>query len=349
MDWMMGPEKKSSLDLYVRRVLIVHECEQLVPTYLRFVRGVVDSSDLPLNVSRETIQNNPILAKIRTSVVGRVLKTLEEMKNEEYEKNYLPFYKEFGSLLKEGVGQDYSNRERLADLLLFESTKTDAKDETRRYTTLAKYVEGMPSEQKEIYFLVGDSRELIENSPYLESFKARGQEVLLLTDPIDEYLVASLHAYKGTSLKAVDRGDAVAGDEQVGEEQKKQFEPLLQTLKEKLGEEVKDVRLSARLKESAAVLVADEGAMSAHLERLLQRMGRGDEVPPAKRILELNPTHPAVQALLKLSEKHAADARLDAYGRLLYDEAVIAEGSRIKDPAGFARRVNELIAKVVGE
>jgi HSP90 family molecular chaperone len=165
MDWMMGPEKKSSLDLYVRRVLIMHECEQLAPTYLRFVRGVVDSCDLPLNVSRETIQNNPILSKIRTSVVGRVLKTLEEMKNEEYEKSYLPFYKEFGSLLKEGVGQDYSNRDRLADLLLFESTKTDAKDETKRYTTLAKYIDAMPAEQKEIYFLVGDSRELVENSP----------------------------------------------------------------------------------------------------------------------------------------------------------------------------------------
>jgi molecular chaperone HtpG len=325
----------------------MHECEQLVPTYLRFVRGVVDSSDLPLNVSRETIQNNPILAKIRTSVVGRVLKALEEMKNEEYEKSYLPFYNEFGSLLKEGAGQDYSNRERLADLLLLQSTKTDAKDEAKRYTTLAKYVEAMPADQKEIYYLVGDSRELIENSPYLEAFKARGQEVLLLTDPVDEYLVASLHAYKGKGLKAVDRGDAGAGDAQVGEEQKQQFQPLLETLKERLGEEVKDVRLSARLKESAAVLVADEGAMSAHLERLLQRMGRGDEVPPAKRILELNPDHPAVQALRALRDKDANDPRLDAYGRLLYDEAVIAEGSRIKDPAGFARRVNELITRVV--
>jgi molecular chaperone HtpG len=169
----------------------------------------------------------------------------------------------------------------------------------------------------------------------------------LLTDPVDEYLVASLHAYKGKSLKAVDRGDADAGGDPVAEEQKKQFQPLLETLKGKLGGEVKDVRLSARLKESAAVLVADEGAMSAHLERLMQRMGRGDEVPAARRILELNPNHPAVQALLTLREKDANDPRLDAYGWLLYDEAVIAEGSRIKDPAGFARRVNELIAKVV--
>jgi molecular chaperone HtpG len=348
MDWMMGPEKKSSLDLYVRRVLIMHECEQLVPTYLRFVRGVVDSSDLPLNVSRETIQNNPVLSKIRTSVVGRVLKTLEEMKNEEYEKTYLPFYQEFGGYLKEGVGQDYSNRERLADLLLFESTRTDAKEDAKRYTTLAKYVEAMPAEQKEIYYLVGDSRELVENSPYLEAFKAKGQEVLLLTDPVDEYLVASLHTYKGKSLKAVDRGEVEGAAGQVGEEQKKQFAPLLDTLKQKLGAEVKDVRLSARLKESAAVLVADEGAMSAHLERLFHRMGRGDEVPASKRILELNPDHPAVRALLTLREKDANDPRVDAYGWLLYDEAVIAEGSRIKDPAGFARRVNDLIAKVAG-
>jgi molecular chaperone HtpG len=348
LDWMMGPEKKSSLDLYVRRVLIMHECEHLAPTYLRFVRGVVDSSDLPLNVSRETIQNNPVLSKIRASVVGRVLKTLEEMKNEEYETSYLPFYAEFGSYLKEGVGQDYSNRERLADLLLFQSTKTDAGHDARRYTTLAKYVEAMPADQKDIYYLVGDSRELIENSPYLEAFKARGQEVLLLTDPIDEYLVSSLHAYKGKSLHAVDRGDADAAG-QIGEEQKKQFQPLLETLKGKLGGEVKDVRLSARLKESAAVLVADEGAMSAHLERLMQRMGRGDEVPPARRILELNPDHPAVRALLALREKNADDPRLDAYGWLLYDEAVVAEGSRIKDPAAFARRVNDLIAKVASD
>ena len=347
MEWMLGPEKKSSLDLYVRRVLIMHECEHLVPTYLRFVRGVVDSSDLPLNVSRETIQNNPVLAKIRTSVVGRVLKALEEMKNEEYEKSYLPFYKEFGSYLKEGVGQDYSNRERLADLLLFESTRTDAKDDSTRYTTLAKYVESMPAEQKEIYYLTGDSRELIENSPYLEAFKARGQEVLLLTDPIDEYLVSSLHTYKGKSLQAVDRGDADAVGEKVSEERKKQYQPLLDTLKARLGDDVKDVRLSARLKESAAVLVADEGAMGAHLERLLQRMGRGDEVPPAKRILELNPDHPAVQALLKIREAAEIDPRLDTYGRLLFDQAVIAEGSRIKDPAGFARRVNELMTKVI--
>jgi molecular chaperone HtpG len=345
-DWLAGPEKKSSVDLYVRRVLIQHENEQVVPPYLRFVKGVVDATDLPLNVSRETLQHDPRLGKIRTSLVGRVLKALEEMKNEAYEKDYLPFYKEFGGHLKEGVGQDFSNKERLADLLLFESTRTDPKDEAKRYTTLSKYVEAMPAEQKDIYYLTGDSREVIENSPYLESFKAAGQEVLLLTDPIDEYLVSALHAYKGKTLKAADRADA--SDAAVDASKQEQFKPLLEAMKSRLGDEVKDVRLSARLKESAAVLVADAGAVGAHLERLLQRMGRGEEVPPTKRVLELNPDHPAVQALQKLHAEKADDPRIETYGQLLFDQAVIAEGSRVKDPTGFARRVNELIARVAG-
>jgi len=344
-DWMAGPEKKSSIDLYVRRVLIQHENEQVAPPYLRFVKGVVDATDLPLNVSRETLQHDPRLGKIRTSLVGRVLKALEEMKNEAYEKDYLPFYQEFGGYLKEGVGQDFTNRERLADLLLVESTKTDPKEPARRFTTFAQYVASMPAEQKEIYYLTGDSREMIEHSPYLEAFRERGEEVLLLTDPVDEYLVSALHEYKGKRLKAVDRADAQPLADKDAEEK---FKPLLSALKPKLADEVKDVRLTARLKDSAAVLVADEGAMGAHLERLLQRMGRGEDVPAARRTLELNPDHPAVQALRALAEKSPDDPRVEAYGRLLYEQAVVAEGSRIKDPAGFARRVNELIAKVAG-
>jgi molecular chaperone HtpG len=342
-DWMAGPEKKSSVDLYVRRVLIQHENEQVVPPYLRFVKGVVDATDLPLNVSRETLQHDPRLGRIRTGVVGRVLKALEEMKAEAYEKDYLPFYQEFGAYLKEGVGQDFSNRERLADLLLFESTKTDATDEAKRFTTLEKYVAAMPADRKEVYYLIGESRELIESSPYLEAFKARGDEVLLLTDPVDEYLVSTLHEYKGKRLKAVDRADAPAAE--VDKDKQEQFKPLLEALKAKLADEVKDVRLSGRLKDSASVLVADEGAVGAHLERLLQRMGRGEDLPPTKRTLELNPDHPAVQALRALCEKDGDDPRVEAYGRLLYEQALVAEGSRIKDPSGFARRVNELIAK----
>lgn len=340
MDWMMGPEKKAGLDLYVRRVLIQHECEQLLPTYLRFVKGVVDSSDLPLNVSRETLQDNPILARIKTNLVSRVLKTLEEMKTDENEA-YLKFYGEFGTVLKEGV-QDFPNRERLADLLLFESTKT----EPGKYTTLAKYLEGMTADQKEIYYLIGETRELIQNSPYIEAFKARGQEVLLLTDPVDEFLVNAMGTYKEKQLKAVDRADT--GEETKDDEQKKaleeKFKGLLELLTGKLSD-VKEVRLSTRLKESAACLVADEAGMSAHMERLLQRMGRGEQMPPSKRILELNPEHPVVQGMLKLVEKNAADPRIETYAWLLHDEAVIAEGSKVKDPAAFAKRLNEVLAR----
>jgi molecular chaperone HtpG len=344
MDWLAGPEKKSGLDLYVRRVLIQHESEHLAPPYLRFVKGVVDSADLPLNVSRETLQHNALLARIKSNVVNRVLKTLEEMKANDYD-TYLKFYKEFGGYLKEGAATDWDNRQRLADLLLFESTKTEA----GRYTTLAQYVESMPAEQKEIYYLTGETRGLIENSPYLEAFKARGQEVLLLTEPVDEYLVSHLHTYKDKPLKPADRGEVEASkeDEEKRKAEAEKFKPVLELLKGKLPD-VKDVRMSARLKESAAVLVADEGAMSAHLERLMQRMGRGEEVPPAQRILELNGEHPAVKALEKLAGQNPSDPRVDTYAGLLYDQALIAEGSRVKDPAAFARRVNELLARDAG-
>jgi molecular chaperone HtpG len=340
MSWMMGPPPKSGLDLYVRRVLIMHECEELLPSYLRFVKGVVDSADLPLNVSRETLQHNPLLAKIRSNLVNRVLKTLEEMKTGEYE-TYLKFYKEFSQVLKEGIGQDFSNRERLADLLLFESSKTEA----GKFTTLEQYLAGMTAEQTEILYLIGDDRALLENSPYLETFKAKGQDVLLLTDPIDEYVVGHLTEYKGKKLRAVDKGDLAA---EQSDEQKKlgeEFKPLFEAIKPKLAE-VKDVRLSRRLKESAAVLVADEHAPTAHMERLMERLGQGmpGDSGMFKRILELNPEHPAVKKIREIFEKDAKDARVEAYAKLLLDQALIAEGSTIKDPAGFARRVNELIA-----
>jgi molecular chaperone HtpG len=340
LDFLAGPERKSGIDLYVRRVLIQHESEELAPPYLRFIKGVVDSADLPLNVSRETLQHNPLLARIRSNLVNRVLKTLEDLKANEYE-TYLKFYGAFGPNLKEGVAQDWSNRDRLSDLLLFESTKT----EPGRFTSLADYVSRMTADQKEIYLLTGESRSMIENSPYVEAFKARGQEVLLLTDPVDEYLVGSLHTYKDKPLRAVDRGETEADKEQAekNKERQSQFGKLLEALKQKIGE-VKDVRLSTRLRESAACLVADEGAMGANLERLLHRMGRAEDVPASKRILELNPDDPAVQKLRELADRDADDPRIETYGRLLYDQAVIAEGSRIQDPAAFAKRVNALIA-----
>jgi molecular chaperone HtpG len=336
-DLLWGGDRHKGLQLYIQRVFIMDDSEALLPPYLRFVKGVVDSPDLPLNVSREILQQSAPLEKIKANLVNKVLNTLEELKNKEPDA-YLRFFHELGALLKEGVHQDWSNRERLAGLLLFESTQT----EPGKFTSLGEYLERMPADQSEVLYLVGEGRELLEQSPYLEAFKAKGQEVLLLTEPIDEFVVAALPEYKGKKLRAVDKGEL--GQAEVAEDKKKAFGPLLDFLKGKLGE-VKDVRLSNRLKESAACLVADEGAMGAHLERLMQRMGRGKELPESKKILELNADHPAVAALQALHARDAADPRVESYARLLYDQAVIAEGSKVKDPLAFARRINELLVK----
>jgi molecular chaperone HtpG len=329
---------KAGLRLYVQRVLIMDRCEALLPAYLRFVRGVVDSSDLPLNISRELLQHNPLLEKIQKNVVKSVLKALDDMKTDEYDK-YVAFYKELGTILKEGIHRDWTNREKIADLLLVGSMKTPAD----KYITLRQYVDAMPIEQKDIYYLIGESREGIEHSPYLETFRAQGQDVLLFTDPIDEWVIPSLGTYAKRKLKAVDREEP---DKTKTEGQEK-FKGLFELLQARLSE-VSEVRLSSRLKESASCLVAGEGAMSAHMERLLKKMGREKEAEPSRRILELNGEHPAVMAMLKLYEKDPQDSRIENYGRLLYDQAVIAEGSKVKDPAAFAQRINELLIKDAG-
>ena len=334
MEW---GEPKTGLRLYVQRVLIMDRCEEVLPMYLRFVKGVVDSSDLPLNVSREILQRNPLLDSIRKSVVKNVLDGLAAMKNTEYAK-YVPFHQGLGSVLKEGLGQDWANRDKIADLLLFESLKTPRGE----YTTLARYVEAMPADQKEIYYLIGEDRELIEHSPYLETFRAKGYDVLLLTDPIDEFAIPALGTYKDKKLQAADRGE-LEGDKEEPAAADESFKNMLAFLKGKL-EDVSDVRLSKRLTDSAAVLVADKGAMTAHMERLMQRFGREDAAA-AKRVLELNPSHPAVTSMRELYEKDPKDERVESYARLLLDQAVIAEGSKVKDPTAFARRVNELLVK----
>jgi molecular chaperone HtpG len=333
-DW---GEVKPGPRLYIQRVLIMEHCEQLLPLYLRFVKGVVDSSDLPLNISRELLQENPLLERIRKDLVRTVLKDLRAMQEDEPDR-YLAFFKELGAVLKEGVSRDWENRDRVADLMLFESTRT----EPGKYLTLAQYVEAMPPDQKEIYYLIGDTRSEIENSPYLELFRSRGQDVLLLTDPIDEFVVSSLRKYKGRELKAVNQGELPVGGEEL-KEKIERYKGLLDYLKGKL-DEVQDVRLSVRLKESAACLVAGEDGVTAHMERLMQRMGRGD-LAPSKRVLEMNPDHPAVTAMRELFARNAADGRLEAYARLLYDQAVLAEGSKVKDPAALARRINDLLTR----
>ncbi len=325
----MWGDSNKGLHLYIQRVFILDDAETLLPRYLRFVRGVVDSPDLPLNVSREILQHSAPLDKIRSNLVNKVLSTLDEVKRKDFDQ-YVAFYRDLGTFIKEGAYQDYANKERLADLLLFESTKTDA----GKQTTLADYVERMPGEQTEIYYLAGESRQLLEASPHLEAYRGKGWEVLLLTDPADEIVIDALHEYKGKHLKAVDRAGADASG--ISDERKQELQPLLDYLKEKLPE-VKEARLTSRLKESAVCLVSDEAGYSANVERLMQRLHRDQPHPESKRILEVNPEHPVVRAVQGLYAKNAADPRLEQYAWLLYDEALIAEGSKVKDPLEFAR------------
>jgi molecular chaperone HtpG len=330
-------DARKGIQLYIQRVFIMDDCEAMLPGYLRIVRGVVDSPDLPLNVSREILQQSAPLDKIKSNLTNKILKTLGEWKNTEYD-GYLQFFQNLGGILKEGVHQDWTNREQIADLLLFESTKT----EPGRYRSLAECIADMPVDQKEIYYIIGERRELLERSPALETFKEQGREVLLLTDPIDEFVVGSLHEFKGKTLKAADKG--AMPEAAFDEAKRKEMQPLIDYLQSKLPE-VKEVRLSTRLKESAAVLVADERAPSAFMERLMQRMGEGRELPISKRILEINAAHPAILAMRHLHERDAKDLRLEDFSHLLYDQAVIAEGSKVADPVAFARRVNNLLVK----
>ena len=333
-------DQKAGLRLYAQRVLIMERCEAVLPPYLRFVQGVVDSADLPLNVSRELLQQNPHLDTIRKNVVRNILSGLDGLRNTEYEK-YVRFYQDLGSVLKEGLARDWENKEKVADLLLFESAST----ESGKYTTFAEYVEKMPAGQDAIYYLTGDSAAALRHSPYLEAFRAKGFDVLLLTDPVDEFAIPHLQEYKGKKLQQADRGDVKASDTDVSAEVKESFANLLTALKVKLPE-VADVRLSNRLTESASCLVVDGHGMSAHLERLLKRAGQ--DASSSKRALELNPNNAAVQALRTLHTTDPQDPRIDTYARLIFDQAVLAEGSKLSDPAAFAKRVNELIARSVG-
>jgi molecular chaperone HtpG len=338
-------DRKRGVHLYVKRVFITDNCEALLPDYLRFVRGVVDSSDLPLNVSREILQEDVQIKRIQKSLVSKILSTLAEIKEKESD-DYLKFYTEFGPVLKEGLHFDYANKEKLQELVLFESTATEA----GKPVSLKEYVGRMPEGQKEIYFITGTSREMVAHSPHLEAFRSRGYEVLFLTDPVDEWVVQSLTEYDGKKLKAVDRGDIELESEEEKKaveekkkEQQEQYKGLLEFITGKLGESVKEVRFSSRLTESACCLVADEYGLNANMERIMKAMNQ--EVPKSKRILELNPNHPILQVLETMYAADKEDPKLGDYCELLLDQALLTEGSAIKDPLRFTRLVSELMVK----
>lgn len=338
-------ERKRGIQLYVKRVFITEKCDALLPDYLRFVRGVVDSSDLPLNVSREILQEDVQIKRIQKSLVGKILSTLSELKEKEYDQ-YLTFWQEFGPVLKEGLHFDYANKEKLQELLLFQSTKTAAGE----YVSLKQYAERMPETQKEIYYITGEDKAALEQSPLLEAFNAKGFEVLFMTDPVDEWVVQSLHEYQEKQLKAVDRGDVDLDSEEEKkekekkqEEAKKEFGTLLELIKNRLESKIKEVRFSNRLTDSACCLVADDFGMNANMERIMRAMNQA--VPESKRVLELNPDHPIVKVMGDMYKQSADDVRLLDYADLLYDQALLTEGSPIKDPLKFTKLISELMVK----
>lgn len=332
-DFKFGPT------LYVKRVRIMDHCEDLIPQYLRFMRGVVDSSDLPLNVSREILQNNRQVDIIKNSITKKTLETLEDMKDNDYD-NYIKVYGEFGRVLKEGVHFDFSRRESIADLLLFASTKS----QDGKLRTLKDYVDGMKEGQEEIYYIVGSSLSDAANSPYLEAFKQKEYEVIYMTDDIDDFIFNGFE-YKGKKMHSITRGDIALDKEKTGqiEETKKRYAKLIDLIKETLSEDVKDVRLSGRLTDTVCCLVADEGDLDPAMERLLKAMGQ--DLPPMKRILELNPSHPLFATMNGIFEKEEASSELKAYIRLLYDQALVLEGSKPKDPAAFSKAIARLMVE----
>ncbi len=331
-DYKIGPT------LYVKRVQIMDHCEQLIPEYLRFIKGVVDSSDLPLNVSREILQNNKHVEVIKKNIIKKVLDTLLDMKKNAYD-SYVAFHKEFGRVLKEGIHFDFSRKEQIADLLLFPSTKTDA----GRFTTFEDYLKNMPIAQEEIYYIIGRPEENVLQSPYLEAFREKGYEVLIMTDDIDDVIMSSLQEYKGKKVKSVIKGDISldkSGDADK-RKSKEKFEKLLTMIKNQLKDEVKDVRVSGRLKDSACCLVADEGGLDPQMEKLLKSMGQ--DVPSDKRILEINAGHQIFGAMNDLLAQGGREEVLKEYIDLLYNQALLLEGSKVKDPAAFAKAMAKLM------
>jgi len=336
-------EQKHGVKLYVRRVFIMDEADKLMPHYLRFVRGVVDSDDLPLNVSREILQHNRKIDTIRQANTKRILGLLEAMAKDEPEK-YQEFWNEFGRVVKEGPGEDFANRERIAGLMRFSTTKSEGDAQTE---SLDAYIERMKEGQDQIYYITADSPAAARHSPHLEVFRKKDVEVLLLSDRVDEWLVGSLSEYKGKHLQSVTKGELDLGelaDKEEKEQKEKAAEEhgdLLKRVKEGLGERVKEVRVSTRLVDSPACLVVGEYDMSANLARVLKSVGQS--APDTKPILELNLEHPLVKRL----ESEKDDTRFSDLGLLLFDQAQLAEGGQLDDPAAFVGRLNKLMMSMM--
>ena len=339
-------ERRHGIKLYVRRVFIMENAEEIMPAWLRFVRGVIDSNDLPLNVSREILQHSRDVDAIRTAAVKRVLGRLDELADQQPEQ-YAAFWTEFGRVVKEGVSEDPGNRDRIARLLRFASTRGEDGAQT---VALADYVARMPEGQEAIYYITADSLAAARNSPHLEVFRKKGIEVLLLHDRIDEWVAAHLTEFDGKPLQSVAKGDLdlgkLAGDDADAERKDKladEFKPILERVRKALGGRAAEVRLTDRLTESPACLVGDKDGISANLERMLRAAGQ--DVPDLPLALEINPVHPLVERLkAETDEERFAD-----WSRILFDQALLAEGGKLDDPAAFVKRLNALMLALAGE
>lgn len=332
--------QQKGIKLYVKRVFIMDDAEQLMPPYMRFVKGVIDSSDLPLNVSREILQESRDVKAIREGSVKKVLGLLEDMAANEAEK-YASFWKEFGQVLKEGMGDDPANKERIAKLLRFATTQSEGEAQT---VSLADYVGRMKEGQEKIYYVTADTYAAAKYSPHLEVFKKKGVEVLLLSDRVDEWMLSYLQEFEGKELQSCAKGGLDLGaleDEKDKETKKKvedEFKDVLKKVEDLLKDRIKEARVTLRLTDSPACIVADEMGMSEHLKRMLKQAGQN--APDTKPILELNPEHPFIQRL-KIEKDH-----FDEWVNVLFDQAVLAEGGQLEDPAGFVRRLNMLLLTV---
>lgn len=342
---MWDRNKRGGIKLYVRRIFIMDDAEQLMPTYLRFVKGVIDSNDLPLNVSREILQESRDVKLIREGSTKRVLGMLEELANaEEQEKKdkYAGFWKEFGQVLKEGMGEDANNKDRIAKLLRFVSTHNDSDEQT---VSFADYVGRMKEGQDKIYYLTGDSLIAAKHSPHLEIFRKKGVEVLLLTERVDEWMLSFVQDFEGKDLVSVAKGGLDLGaledetEKKDHQETETSYQELVGKIKEVLADKAKDVRVTFRLTDSPACLVADENEMSGNLMRMLKAAGQS--APESKPILEINPNHPLVQRLKY--EDSASGSKFADWSHILFDQAMLAEGGSLTDPAAFVKRINEML------
>jgi molecular chaperone HtpG len=343
MDLMLQRDERTGLRLYVNRVFIMDAAQQLLPHYLRFMRGVVDSNDLPLNVSRELLQENELSGKIRSAVVRRSLDLIAKIAKDDTDQ-YEKFWSQFGAVLKEGVVEDFANRERIAPLLRFASTRGDG---DKHVVDLASYVERMPEGQDAIYYITAENHQAASNSPHLEVFRKKGIEVLLMSDRVDEWMMAYFTEFEEKPFKSVAKGDidlhSVGKDGKAEDETDDQADAsaldsdLLEKVKESLGEHVSEVRSSQRLTDSASCLVLGDQEMALHLQRLLEQAGQ--DVPDSRPVLELNPDHPLVDRLANETD----EGRFGDLAQVLFEQALLSEGAALADPAGFVRRVNDLM------